>query len=72
MSARLGDIIYWLSLGVAMPSGFVSAFMFYAWFRHDFDDGLAKTVFLQNGAVASESCWSAELPVTSWLAARPN
>jgi len=50
--ARLGNIIYWLSVGIAVPSGFVAVFMFYAWFRHDFDDWVARTVFLQSGAVS--------------------
>jgi hypothetical protein len=52
MAARLGNVIYWFSLGIAMPTGIFAAVMFYAWFRHDFDDWLSRAVFLQAGAVS--------------------
>jgi hypothetical protein len=41
MAARFGNAICWFSLGIAIPTGFFAALLFYAWFRHDFDDGLA-------------------------------
>jgi hypothetical protein len=52
MAARFGNAICWFSLGIAIPTGSFAAFMFYAWFRHDFDDGLARTAFLQSGGVS--------------------
>jgi hypothetical protein len=52
IAPRLGNIIYWLSIGIAIPCALFAALMLYAWFRHDFNDPLSGIVFLQTGAVS--------------------
>lgn len=32
MAARLGNVIYWLGLAIAILAGLVAAFMFYNWY----------------------------------------
>jgi hypothetical protein len=52
MAGRLGNVVYWLSLGIAIPIGLFAVVMFYAWFRLGFDDWLSRIVFLQAGAIS--------------------
>lgn len=33
MAARLGNVIYWLGLVIAIPAGLLAAFMFFTWYR---------------------------------------
>ena len=36
MAARLGKVIYWLSLAIAILAALLAAFVFYVWYAHDF------------------------------------
>jgi clan AA aspartic protease (TIGR02281 family) len=60
MAARLGNVIYWLSLAIAIPFGFVAAIQAFNWYVTENNDW-ARTTALQFAAVS----------LGSWLVGRP-